>query len=378
MTLAASITFQKAKSSLSGVRRRPRRGQGRERRQLLGRFIRMASRSPKLRGALRGGVTRTQLGLARNCNSASACAVSCALLLLGYGSVHVEAPEPRTIAGYLGEQRPIHMGNHVVCMIIQLFSDDQLRSRDIDSLKVLLRNKLGGYRVAIKYITTDNYVSRGVRCQERPNSIGCVSYPSPDKVIQDGRANRAGTSMFYCSAAAAAVFFELRAKTGDQIALSEWDVIEPLWMHNLGYHRAALQRIGATVHRLTDLIPDEPKENEQLRRRLSLAFTKDVRKGQEYKYKLSIAINELLFDKAEAIPKVTDGPSSNHAAGTIYPAMQMRGAADNLAIRPEFVDTSLRIKSVRHVLVEESSWRSHANPRSPRLRNPDQLRRGKR
>ena len=28
--------------------------------------------------------------------------------------------------------------------------------------------------------------------------------------------------------------------------------------------------------------------------------------------------------------------------------------------------------------LEISSWRSHANPRSPRLRNPDQLRRGKR
>ena len=89
-----------------------------------------------------------------------------------------------------------------------------------------------------------------------------------------------------------------------------------------------------------------------MRRRLSLAFTKDARKGQEYKYKLSIAINELLFDKAEALPTVTGGPSSNRVAGTIYPTMQMRGAADNLAIWPEFVDSSLRIKSVRHVLVE--------------------------
>jgi hypothetical protein len=30
----------------------------------------------------------------------------------------------------------------------------------------------------------------------------------------------------------------------------------------------------------------------------------------------------------------------------------MQGAADNMAIWPEFVDSSLRIKSVRHVLVE--------------------------
>jgi hypothetical protein len=34
--------------------------------------------------------------------------------------------------------------------------------------------------------------------------------------------------------------------------------------------------------------------------------------------------------------------------------MQMRGAADNVAIWPEFVESSLRIKSVRYVLVEEA------------------------
>ncbi len=32
--------------------------------------------------------------------------------------------------------------------------------------------------------------------------------------------------------------------------------------------------------------------------------------------------------------------------------MQMRGGADNLALLPEFVDSSLKIRSVRYVLVE--------------------------
>jgi hypothetical protein len=32
--------------------------------------------------------------------------------------------------------------------------------------------------------------------------------------------------------------------------------------------------------------------------------------------------------------------------------MQMRGSADNVAIWPDFVDSSLRIKSVRYVMVE--------------------------
>jgi hypothetical protein len=36
----------------------------------------------------------------------------------------------------------------------------------------------------------------------------------------------------------------------------------------------------------------------------------------------------------------------------VYPAIRMRGSADNVAIWPEFVDSSLRIESVRYVLVE--------------------------
>jgi hypothetical protein len=83
-----------------------------------------------------------------------------------------------------------------------------------------------------------------------------------------------------------------------------------------------------------------------------LAFTEDVREDQNYRYKQSIAINELLFDGASPFPQYLDGPKSNRAAGTVYPAIRMRGSADNVAIWPEFVDSSLRIRSVRYVLVE--------------------------
>jgi hypothetical protein len=36
----------------------------------------------------------------------------------------------------------------------------------------------------------------------------------------------------------------------------------------------------------------------------------------------------------------------------VYPAMQLRGIADNIAIRPEFVDRWLRLKAVSYVLIE--------------------------
>jgi hypothetical protein len=85
----------------------------------------------------------------------------------------------------------------------------------------------------------------------------------------------------------------------------------------------------------------------------SLACTEDVHKGDEYRYKLSIAINELMFDGAEPMPTdYPDGPRDGRAAGTVYPAMKMRGLADNVAIWPEFVDLYLRIELVQWELVE--------------------------
>ena len=176
----------------------------------------------------------------------------------------------------------------LTCVWAKLFSDDQLRDKDIDTLKRYLRYKLGGYRVVLADIGTDNLLDRGVRWQQRPSKIDHASYPPTDKVAKLGRINRIGKSAFYCSRAAPAVFYELRARPGDLIALSEWEVAEALWMHNLGYHQASLRRMGAPVAtrpRMISPIPNEPKKNSRLRRQLSLAFTEDIREGQDYRYK---------------------------------------------------------------------------------------------
>jgi hypothetical protein len=242
----------------------------------------------------------------------------------------------------------------------KLFWREQIMKRDIDTLKRQLREKLGNYRVAITYAKRDNLLFRGVVCDERPRTIDRISYPPADKVTRLGRLNRIGQPMFYSSRAAPAVYYELHAKPGHRIAVSTWEFIEPLWMHNLGYHADSLRRIGGPIDdqrlRLTNPIADETKFNSQLRRQLSEAFTEDVQEGQEERYKLPIAINEVLFDGAEPLPTdAPDGPRCNQAAGTVYPAMQMRGIADNIAIWPTFVDQWLRLKAVSYVLVEAAS-----------------------
>jgi hypothetical protein len=218
-------------------------------------------------------------------------------------------------------------------MTTEIFTDARLRDKNVDALKRYLRSKLAGCRVAFSYITPDNLLYRGVPWQQRPSKIKELSYPPVDRVTKLGRVNRVGKPVFYCSRAAEAVFYELRAKEGDLIALSEWEVAEPLWMHNLGFHEDALRRVGASDvairPRWNNPFPNETKHNAGLRRQLSLAFTEDVRDGREYRYKQSIAINELLFDDAGPLPKYPDGPRIGRVAGTVYPAIQLRGSADN-------------------------------------------------
>jgi hypothetical protein len=242
---------------------------------------------------------------------------------------------------------------------MKLFWREQIERWDIDTLKMRLRAKLGGYGVALGYSTIENLFYRGVIWQRRPDSIEQLSYPPAEKVTKLGRLNRIGQPMFYASRGAPAVFYEIHAKQGDCVALSTWRVVEPLWMHNLGFHEATLKRMGAPLEKSRDRwanpIKNETKFNEKLRRQLSEAFTEDVVDDQEYRYKLPIAINETLFDDAgPLLTDIPDGPRCDRAGGTVYPALRMRGAADNLAIRPEFVRRCLRLEAVSYVLVEAS------------------------
>ncbi len=61
-----------------------------------------------------------------------------------------------------------------------MFSDDQLKRKDIDTLRHWLRQKLGGYMIAVKDMLKGQRLFRGVRCPERPDLISRISYPPPE------------------------------------------------------------------------------------------------------------------------------------------------------------------------------------------------------
>jgi hypothetical protein len=228
----------------------------------------------------------------------------------------------------------------------------------MDEFKDVLRNKLGGMVRATKYSRAGNLIYRGVVCAERPDLISRVSFPPPERVVRWGRLNRSGESVFYGSAAPPNVFYELKARAGSLIAFSQWEVMEPLWMHNLGYHADALARLGAVPSdlrlALTEPISNETRRNRRLRRQVALAFTEDVPEGQEQRYRQSVAIKEFWCEHHDSFEIYPDGPQASRVAGIVYPSLQMRGDADNVAYWPEFVLSSLRLRQVQHVLVEKA------------------------
>jgi hypothetical protein len=241
---------------------------------------------------------------------------------------------------------------------MKLFSRSQVRERSIDWLKRKLRTRLDDYPVPINDITSDNKFFRGVLWDSPPKTTDQLSYPPAHVVTKLGRLNRVGQPIFYGSCAAPAVFYELHAEQGQYIALSTWRVQEPLWMHNLGFHPDTLRRIGGTFAglRFSNPIRGETEASAALRRTLSEAFSEMVPEGKEYQYKLPIAINELLFDRAGPLPTdLPNGPRIDRAAGTVYPALRMRGAADNVAIQPEFADRALRPTRASFVLIEAAN-----------------------
>ncbi|WP_341702062.1 hypothetical protein [Ferrovibrio sp.] len=240
----------------------------------------------------------------------------------------------------------------------KFFRDDQLRRHDIDTLKKFLRRRLGGYVVALRYVQKDNWLYRAVRWKTPPPEVSMVSYPPAGIVRELGRLNRIGEPMFYCSRGQDPTLYEVNAKIGETFAISEWEMKEPLWMHNLGYHPVALGKLGphgSEEYRpfMRGIIPNEASRNEKIRRRMALDFTEVVSERDNYRYKQSIAINELLFDNAESIPSHPDGPTIDEAVGTVYPSIKNRGAADNVAIRPKFVDSSLKLRTISFIRIEE-------------------------
>lgn len=235
------------------------------------------------------------------------------------------------------------------------------KTASIDALKQRIAKYIGGYGKFSGTMAAGNTLYRGVMWADRPTQVDQLSYPPPEKAGLQ-RANRPGQPRFYASVAGPAAFYELKAKPGTFIALSEWHVDHTLWVNDAGYHPAVLNKMGARrgppEFTNREALVDTP-HNQRIRRELAEAFARDVPQDHSDEYKLTVAIAEVLLSLRVGVPPaagITD-PRDFQFAGLTYPTIAMRRDADNIVLIPDFVDRHLTLRSVQYVRVD-----SHPDP----------------
>ena len=213
---------------------------------------------------------------------------------------------------------------------------------DIDVIKDRLFILFKGY---VHITPKDPYRSiyRGVPWPTKPNYISDLSYPKPEYVKSYGRVNRPNESIFYGSTSIQAIFHELKLKPGDKVALSKWQIQKPMFLNNIGYTYKCFKKLRSkrnlpswSAIKANDTNKDEI--NIKVREYFSNEFTKNIPQGQEYLYKVSIAIAEKHF-------------RNNIFNGLLYPSIVMNAEADNIALKTNFVDEYLAIEKVIYVKV---------------------------
>ncbi|TGE23132.1 RES family NAD+ phosphorylase [Hymenobacter metallicola] len=224
-----------------------------------------------------------------------------------------------------------------------------LRKHSIDELVARIRDLLQGHTLRLIEFAPGLLLYRGKACQELPTHVKHLSYPPPELVVADQRANRAGVPMFYCSATWHPPFFEAGVQPNDRIVITRWQTHQPLRLASFGYADVCTDdphsdREKALAEALTQL----PEGIRPIANFLTKAFTRSVHDDNQHHYRLSVAIAE-----ACQLGTAFDG--------LLYPSAAMPSPAHNLALHPNCIDAGkLRLQYVEYLTVNQVETESLA------------------
>jgi|GEM_PF-4436660 len=215
-----------------------------------------------------------------------------------------------------------------------------LRRHSIERLAARVRRLLATHPVRCIELPPGVLLYRGIPSVERPIYTADVSYPPPQRVQHDQRANRAGQPMFYASATWHPPFFEAGIQTNDRIIISRWVSHQPLRL--VSFHEPDQCPDDPHSDRnqvLRDALNRLPEPDRLVARFLTHALTRPVSDTNPHHYRLSIAVAE-----------VCDLGGSFD--GLLYPSAAMPSPAHNLALHPSCLDTGkLTLQYVEHLHV---------------------------
>ncbi|UOG75828.1 RES domain-containing protein [Hymenobacter tibetensis] len=216
------------------------------------------------------------------------------------------------------------------------------RRHSISSLSTRVRWLLTEPNIRCLELPAGTLVYRGIPCQELPQRVQDVSYPPPERIAHDQRANRAGVPMFYASATWHPPFFEAGVQPQDEIIISRWISRQPLRL--VSFHPADQSPDDPHSdrdHTLRQVLQQLPSSVRVVSAFLTRIFTRPVSEENAHHYRFSIAI-------AEAC-KLGD-----FFDGLLYPSAAMPSLNHNLALHPSCLDTGkLELQYVEHLRVNK-------------------------
>jgi hypothetical protein len=215
--------------------------------------------------------------------------------------------------------------------IAQLEAVD-LKTVSIDELKKYLTPVFKGWKLTAPIFDPGVKVFRARLQTQPPVNLKQMSYPPGSAMKADGRVSRQGKPVFYGCGARNAVFFENPIQEGDLVAITHYETTARLPLMRVGYTPEVFQNLKSK-RELPDygtLNVDAYSSQEKLINDfLSSAFSVKVSSGEEWRYRMSVAISEK-FLIAEMVE------------GLLYPSVAMWAHADNIALKPRFADRHLR------------------------------------
>lgn len=187
----------------------------------------------------------------------------------------------------------------------------------------------------------------------------------PKGVAGIGRCNWPGESMFYCSTENGVPVFEVRAQFKDTLVISSWELndnVQSLRSFNDGRVIMSAPRVkmpieiyglAIGVQRIVDAAaPNSFERNLLLKDDLFKASTPKIFKeidtfiGDLFVKTTNELPNLYMFTSAISraiLHDMYNARSRNNIDGLLYPSVESRFTGNNIVLKPEFVDSKLRL-----------------------------------
>lgn len=224
---------------------------------------------------------------------------------------------------------------------------DRIEAFDLKTISTIeieeeYKSLLKGFKIVVPRYNPGIYLYRGRVCN-KPLNIKDIIYPPQSAIKCLGRANDIGQQLFYAANSRNVPFYELSANVDDHIAICTWKTKSKMVLNHIGFTdecKACLKsdRDLGTIYKFVTDMNNFGDSNILLHNYLASKFTPIVKKNEEWRYKLSIAISNIFL-------------AGNVIHGIMYPTIAMLGNADNVVLKPYYYLENMDFVSIEYAVI---------------------------